>query len=167
MNTVNDSVQKLFTEYENKARDKQKLFSEFEDQDRDKRCNDILSEIRTLRHAWDELGWNWEEHDLGRDLERSYYRKAWEQIQNKLAMRIERTSEDDYWWRPPQYQETINLLWEITGTLRRAASPRWRQSSAVAWHVFKELLYLGIVAALLLSSRNNFETRVIALLVLI
>jgi hypothetical protein len=35
------------------------------------------------------------------------------------------------------------------------------------WHVAKQLLYLGIVVALLLSSQSHLETRVIALLILI
>jgi len=54
---------------------------------------------------------------------RSFYLKMWEQIQNKLAMRIETASEADYWWTPPRHQETVNLLWQIIATLRKAASP--------------------------------------------
>jgi hypothetical protein len=60
-----------------------------------------------------------------------------------------------------------SLLREIAGILRKAVSPWWRLTATVTWHVVKELLYLGILVALLLSSRSNFETRVIALLVLI
>jgi hypothetical protein len=37
----------------------------------------------------------------------------------------------------------------------------------VAWHVVKELLVLGILVAILLSGHSAFETRVVALLVLI
>lgn len=161
MNTVNDKVQKLFAAYEDQARKKQQ--SKPDDY---KNQSDVLSEIQSLRQAWDRLGWE-DVRYLERKPKRSFYFKTWGQVQNKLAMRIETVSEVDYWWTPPQHRETVNLLWEIAGTLRKAASPWWRLTATVTWHVIKELLYLGILVALLLSSRSNFETRVIALLVLI
>jgi hypothetical protein len=126
---------------------------------------DLLFEIQGLRQAWRRYEFNGGAFD--RDYKRSKYAEAWQQVRNKLAMRIERVSQDDYWWTPPQHQETVGLLWEIAGILRKAVSPWWRLTATVTWHVVKELLYLGILVALLLSSRSNFETRVIALLVLI
>lgn len=76
-------------------------------------------------------------------------------------------SEADYWWTPARHQETVTLLWEVAGALRKAASPWWRHAATVAWHVAKELLLLGILVGILLSSRGAFETRVVALLILI
>src|SRR5712692_438045 len=161
MNTVNDKVQKLFAKYEDQARNQQpsKLL------DVKKYQGDFLSEIRSLRQAWG--GWEWDDHDLERGLKQSIYIEMWEKVQNKLAMRMETVSDAGYWWTPPQHQETVNLLWEIAGTLREAASPWWRHTATVVWHIIRELLYLGILVALLLSGRSNFETRVIALLILI
>jgi len=166
MNSANDRIQQLFAKYE------AKIQSELDTSSNTAEFRDLLSEVHSLRQAWDNLGVTWSD-DTDRHSEVSRYVKAWEQVQTKLAVKADAVNESNYWQTRPLHKETETLLLEIAVALRQAISkPLWRgfskrQISQILFHTFKEILSLGIAAALLLSSHNNFETRVIALLILI
>ena|SRR2546425_1355443 len=88
-------------------------------------------------------------------------------IYHKLAMKRDSTPPSDWWWTPT-HPLMERLLIKISLTLNEAIRPpAWRRHVSFAWAIVKELLFLGIVVALLLAGQNNFERRVVAILVLI
>ena len=159
MTSVDDQVQKLFDEYQNKVKK-----NRIEDPEDDE-YRGTLDEIQTLRGIWDHHGWGWEQRHLDRKVKRSYYLKMFEQVRNKLAMKTETATEADFWWTAPHHEEIVNLLWSIAATLRKRALLWSRHIPMVTYVIVQRLLYLGILVALLLFSRNTFETKVIASLI--
>jgi hypothetical protein len=86
-------------------------------------------------------------------------------IHHKLAQRNS-APPCDWWWKTPTHPMMEPLLASINLTLYEASrSSAWRRRVSLAWAIVKELLFLGIVAGLLLTARNAFETRVVAILV--
>ena len=129
---------------------------------------ELLDEIERLRvavpHIWVPQG---HVDKYMRDDIRETILRFRDNIDTKIAMKVETINSNDFWWTPTLHLETETLLWEIRGVLNKATLINWKMTKALIWAVIKALLYLGIVVGLLFVSQNHFETRVIAILVLI
>ena len=90
-------------------------------------------------------------------------------IHAKLGiMRRDTASPSGWWWETPTHPLMESLLASLGVTLAEAIRPpAWRRHLSLAWAIGKELLFLGIVVGLLLAAQNNFERRIVAVLVLI
>jgi hypothetical protein len=117
----------------------------------------LLNDIEILRNTLGHYG----------TLDRVKASQFRELISSKLEMMQRNSaSPSDWWWETPTHPMMESLLATISLSLSGAIRPPARRLS-FAWAIVKELLFLGIVVALLLAGRNNFETRVVAILVLI
>jgi hypothetical protein len=91
-----------------------------------------------------------------------------QQIDSKLALKREKARENDFWWTPPAFQTTEQLLADILKVVdKELAQPSKKVVLPYVWQVVKDLIYLAVIAALLLSAHSQFELRVLAILILI
>lgn len=95
-------------------------------------------------------------------------RELRQRIDSKLAVRLEKAGENDFWWIPPAFQTTEQLLADILKVVdKELVQPPKTVVLPYAWRVVKDLIYLAVIAVLLLSAHSQFELRVLAILILI
>ncbi|SRR6266478_3745286 len=126
----------------------------------DENKESLLDEIQAIQHrVWPSI--------LDDDSMESL-RELRQRIDSKLALKQEKVRENDFWWAPPAFQTTEQLLTDILKVVdKELAQPPKRPVLPYVWHVVKDLIYLAVIVGLLLSAHSQFELRILAILILI
>ncbi len=120
----------------------------------------LLDEIQAIQHrVWPSI--------LDDDSMESL-RELRQRIDSKIALKREKTRENDFWWTPPAFETTERLLADILKVVdKELAPPPKKLVLPYVWQVVKDLLYLAVIVGLLLSAHSQFELRILAILILI
>jgi hypothetical protein len=114
--------------------------------------NEVLTGIATLRATYQHVAL-------------SEFRQL---LRHKMAQGDSVSPFEDWWWGEPTNPLMMTMFRELNVHVENALRrPAWKRKLALSWSVAKELIFLSIVVALILTSNNRFERRVVSLIVLI
>src|SRR6266478_612526 len=126
----------------------------------DENKESLLDEIQAIQHrVWPSI--------LDDDSMESL-RELRQRIDSKLALKQEKVRENDFWWAPPAFETTEQLLIDILKVVDKELAPPPRKLALpYVWQAVKDLIYLAVIVSLLLSAQSKFELRILAILILV